>query len=407
MAEIPLLQIVHVSDLHICENYRDRDALKNRAMRLWVRTQLENRNLFGWHEGTLPHEERAMTAFERFLRSWPARSPGWFPDDRTKGPATWLVDTGDATTFGDQASLERAHDRLRAWREMLGSCEYLSVFGNHDAWPGTQPVLLAGAGYSKRSSEQRTLLGQWPAWDTGSWLKPLVTPQVQGVPRIECYGLNSISFALRDNVRAIGRVSAGDLNALCTTIDARDKVPTYRVLAMHHPLSFPYESDDATQFGVLDTMVLSNAKRVSGRLKNDPPAEGTRERPYVHMLLSGHTHLGHPGCTLPADLKESRQGRIARDQVQLVSGSLMLVRDDDAVRAGRGAQVHVKARDDFTHPKVFDATQQFQILRFSFDTDTPGGLLLERRVMARLDNSPLGYGPVPEMTSKTFVAHSG
>jgi hypothetical protein len=56
-------------------------------------------------------------------------------------------------------------------------------------------------------------------------------------------------------------------------------------------------------------------------------------------------------------------------------------------------------------PTVFDATQQFQILRFSYDADVPDGLLLERLVMARIDNDPAGYAPLDEMISTTFVLH--
>jgi hypothetical protein len=353
MAEpIPLLQIVHVSDLHVCENYSDKAhlAAEGRAKRLWIRKQLERHNILGWHEGTLPHDDRALAAFERFLKEWSGGDRVWFPVDRSTGPETWLVDTGDATTFGDPASLAAAHSLLDTWRQILAPCQALSLFGNHDAWPGTQPALLAGAGYAKRIEAQRALFQQWPAWDARRWMQqPLVTSPPTGLPRIELYGLNSVSFGLLDNTRAVGRIVPEDVDAMCHEIEGRATGPVYRALATHHPIAFPYEPDEVSELPLAKTMLLANHRRLAGRLKNDPPRPGTRSRPFIHLVLSGHTHLGLP-ATMPSTVKESRQGEFGRDQLQLVAGSLMLVRNDEAVKAGWTPQVMSKLRDDFTHP---------------------------------------------------------
>ena len=75
MAETNLLQIVHVSDLHVCK-------LKDKAARLWIRNQLQKRNLLGREEGTRPYDETAAAAFGTFLAEWTKKDKTWFPDDR-------------------------------------------------------------------------------------------------------------------------------------------------------------------------------------------------------------------------------------------------------------------------------------------------------------------------------------
>jgi hypothetical protein len=79
------------------------------------------------------------------------------------------------------------------------------------------------------------------------------------------------------------------------------------------------------------------------------------------------------------------------------------ITDREKVREAIGPQSVLKDRKDFSHPSVFDANQQFQILRFYFDPDKPTGVKLQRTVMARLPNSPDGYTPIPELGSETWM----
>src|SRR6187549_3459113 len=108
MADVPVLQILHISDLHFCDGFSDQAKLarEGRMWRLRLRKILEKRAWFGWHEGTLDHDDTAEAAFLEFLQDMRASDGEWFPDDEGKAnPPTWLIDTGDGTTFGDQASM--------------------------------------------------------------------------------------------------------------------------------------------------------------------------------------------------------------------------------------------------------------------------------------------------------------
>ena len=72
MQEVPVLQIIHVSDLHFCDGYSDQAKLarEGRMWRLWLRRVIEKRDWFGWHEGTLDHDETAAATL-RALEATP------------------------------------------------------------------------------------------------------------------------------------------------------------------------------------------------------------------------------------------------------------------------------------------------------------------------------------------------
>lgn len=268
--EQPVLQIIHVSDLHFCDGYSDQAKLAREARiwRQWLRRTIERRDWFGWHEGTLDHDETAANAFLSFLQAMRSEDGEWFPDEVGKpNPPTWLVDTGDATTFGDEPSFTTAQDRLEQWRNALGGCEARWLFGNHDAWPGTQPGVQTGAGFERISEDQKNLVYSWAPWQQHKWLDPLVANGPNGL-RIECYGLNSVCFGWWDNLRAIGRIDRSELEGLCSKIAARDPAPSFRILATHHPVAFPYEARDESMWFV-QQMVLAQSGKVIDRLRNE------------------------------------------------------------------------------------------------------------------------------------------
>lgn len=404
---IPLLQIIHVSDIHVQKGRGDKVPLagNEQCFRLWFREQLEKRNVGEWHEGTLGHDDIAASAFERFLIDIRANDKDWFPDG-AEGPETWLIDTGDASTYGDRVSLAAAHAMLDKWAATLKPCKVRSLYGNHDAWPGTHPAVFTGNLYHSKMSEQRTLLQQRAGWDPAGWLEPLSTVALRARPRIECYGINTVRFSWIDNVFALGRVDDDELLQLKSKIIQQGEHPAYRILLTHHPITFPYERSNCKVALLLSKMVLKNADAVAKQLINEAPiAPSATRTPYIHLMLSGHTHLGMPGQSLPENGMEVYQPQLGQTQIQLVTGALMLLRSQKAVRNNVGPQAVLKDRKDFSHPFVFDASQQFQILRFYFDEECPDGLWLERLVMARSSNNKRGYAPVPELTSTTFVLH--
>lgn len=387
----PLLQIIHVSDLHCCSNYDDKQKLiRQRAyLRLRARELAERFDLGGWHEGTLGHDSVALERFEQFLVGLADSEKEWFGSKT--GAQTWLIDTGDATTFGDEHSLHEALGYLRRWQKILHNCPARFLFGNHDAWPGGQPGVN---GYSKLDKDQqRRLLEECPEWRPEAWRDPLAITAHLG-PRIECYGLNTVSFGFLHNTLALGKVAKKDLTDLRAIIGCQSSQRAYRILMTHHPVTFPYEERDIRIGGVVPKMELRNAKRVRDSLSECRPSNDGIHQPYVHLFLSGHTHASFPATRLPSNVKGIYMPGLGAGQLQLVAGSLMQIRDRTRARIdaeslpGDHEDRTYKSVDDFSLRSVCDANQQFQILRFYYRENDYSTLQLQRLVFVRVPSDP-------------------
>lgn len=398
---VPLLQLVHISDLHVGDGYDDkaRIAQQERGLRRKLRDILEFHNVAGWREGTLTSDTTAIRALEAFLKSLRVQDGEWFSAPGTPGPETWLLDTGDLTTFGDSKSIDLALVRLERWRKLLDPCQARVLFGNHDAWPGTQPAILAGGQWQQLMDSQRKLLDSYPLLRTPGWLHPFSVENKALKIRIELYGLSSVLFGAWPNMRAIGEIESADIDALERTIASRESpdVRTYRVLATHHPLTYPYEPADTRVAGI-SVNVLVNGLQTAQRLANQGGQYGS---PRIHMFLSGHTHGTHPGSKLTHTVEEVHQAGMAKRQLQLVVGPVMLVRSLTQIQGGSGPGM-ARKRESFSDASIFAATRQFQVLRFFSDEDYPDGLVMQRYVMAYLPGTE-GYCSVPELRSETVV----
>src|SRR5690242_15654574 len=130
MTETRVLQIIHVTDLHVGVDGIDSEARHlreaNRAARLFAR-YLQRTDAFGFVEGTQTHFHRAPQAFEAFIEDLRADDPEWFEKP------TWIVDTGDLTTYGDEPSIAAGKAFLRSWSAQARNCYRAELFGNHDA----------------------------------------------------------------------------------------------------------------------------------------------------------------------------------------------------------------------------------------------------------------------------------
>ena len=268
---IPALQIVHITDLHLCAGYSDRGkiAKERRLFGIQLRKLVEKKNLFGWHEGTLEHDETCEASFERFLRDLRARAPSWFEG----GAETWLVDTGDLTTYGDEGSMQVAHKKLAHWQSILGAKSRL-LFGNHDAWPGSQPAMLRHD-WEQRIQLQQTQIGEFTPWRCETWLTPLSLNIAQDM-RIELYGLDTVTYDLWGGIVALGYIRPETLSALkerASTRLAGFEGRAYRIVATHHPVRFPYTKEEQRVFSklpyFLPAMQLKNDADVVEFLRND------------------------------------------------------------------------------------------------------------------------------------------
>lgn len=394
----PLLQLIHISDLHFRKGASDRAALAlaGRLLDRKARDLVEKFNFGDWQEGTLGHDQTAVTAFRAFLVELRRRDSAWFGDpDKAATPQTWLIDTGDASTFGDAESLAEARRRLIEWKQALLPCRMRTLYGNHDAWPQTQPAFRF-ADYDTQTREQWTAIRQWAEWCQEYWTPLRIELPAQSV-YIECHALNTVSFEFLDNVLAVGRVTPAEVEQLCLHL-AGTPPGGLHILATHHPLVFPYETGERRVLGK-EKMVLSDASDLIKRLRNDIEA-GHGRAPLAHLFLSGHTHLAYPAISLPPNLQTLYQGDLSTRQAQFVTGSLLLPRDFKKVRANAQPAISERNNSKFATPQIYDATQQFELFRFFHDDDYEDGLMVERYVMARAPNGG-AYRVVPELSNTT------
>lgn len=373
----PVLQIVHVTDMHVKDMSTNPDhALQGRRRGLarFIKRRAEQSQ--EWDDGTQGHYPLAPEAFKRFLIGWKGHDPAW------RDVPVWLVDTGDRTAFGDAASIKLGERHLAMWQAALGGCEVRTLFGNHDAWPGTQPGLAPWA-----ATSQQSVIGQQSGWDTGDWLRsPLCVPLPGGQGMIRLYALNSVCWSLVSNALAVGEVDSASQSAFVARLrfDAALGEQALRILALHHPVAFPWTADESHKAGVVPQMRLLNDDDVArwvGNCANDPAGLG----PLAHLILSGHTHLAHPAPGCNGDVVDIHQGLLGPYQLQLVGGSLML---NKSRRSAKGKVAPATRAHDQFAPSSVDADRcQAQVLRFMAAPELPGTVSMLRFPVRSVDGT--------------------
>lgn len=351
----PLLQIFHITDLHFIDDYDDiaRLIAERRRFSLLLRQLFEFFDARAMHEGTLGHEDSAISAFSRLLGAMKKQEKEWFPDG-PDGPQTWIVDTGDATTFGDDRSLDLARKSLNDWRSVVGPAKLVSLVGNHDLWPGTQPGAALFDDFAARMGVQRGRIDSYDFWNDLGPVTPLVLNSDSGLS-IELYSVGTLSCDIKAGFLARGRVSEESKNKLVEAVRQHGKPDALRILASHHPFAFPF---NAARMPTLQPMVLENPEVVTA--ERHPTQDG---EPLIHMFIGGHTHVGMPGCPLPGHISSVKQGALEASQVQLVAGPLLQQRSEWGV-GGEGLDAGLKSHPDFSDVSQIKGSQQFQLLRF-------------------------------------------
>jgi 3',5'-cyclic AMP phosphodiesterase CpdA len=370
-----ILQIVHISDLHVLaptSPFRP----SARDHRLWARllsTYIEGASSLKWDEGAPTHSEEAYLAFRGFVADALRPDPEWFPK-KGRRPPTWLVNTGDSTTFGDIGALAQAERYDNELAGALDQAEQLRIFGNHDAWPAKFPLLAT----SEEISRQRERVSQRRGWNLGDWMhRPLSAPIPGSDSRIELFALNSVLFDRVANAKALGRISSHALAALRDAIEWRSRPHSshgdFRILAVHHPVDFPYPRSESRALGqpyLPKTNVLTDIEKTVDALSEPAP---DRRGPLIHLLLSGHTHVGHPAQgKLPREIPARRKSVLHPYQLQLVTGALLCPPERDADAPGT----------------ALGGAFQAELLRF-YTSDEPGRLELRRSVVVKRPGS--GY----------------
>ena len=389
-----VLQIIHVTDLHIRDSVfteQQRFALEQRIWGRLLSRVCRRTNALEWAEGTQGHYPAAPRSFRSFLQRLVVVSPKWFADEEGRRPETWLVCTGDLTTYGDSRSLELAETYLAEWLQALPGARMRSIYGNHDAWPSCGPGTNIGsldADHAKQISQLQARAG----WSPSDWIDAPLSITIPGTANaIELYALDSIHSTPLGNIRAIGDLRSADIVKLQQAIAARLTAPgrkSYRILATHHPVTFPYRYMDTHVFGIpgLTKMRLQYAATVQAQLQNirGVPAVG----PLAHLILSGHSHEQYPTGKWSPAVVGMRQKGMGESQLQLVAGPLGLNR-------GSSAAANTYASGEGC-PKP---NCQAEILRFYAADDADEQLILRRTSVRSITGHYYGtVTPVQETT---------
>jgi hypothetical protein len=349
----PFLQIVHISDLHVIDPKSAAAVALRGRIRTWRRLSSA---LVAWlADGMSPHDELAVSLFTDFLSEIATRDAIW------STCKTWLVDTGDLTSLGDQASLDLGGRYLK---EFAAVCpDMASTYGNHDAWPGGFPLLARDAAIVAQSTvlTARKYVVATPK-------RSLSIPIPHGAGHVHLYFVDSIIHDRRRNALALGEVPRSQLDVLKSIVDQTSSPQShdFRVLAVHHPVHYPPPRP-------LTQMVMRNDKSVAAQL--DTPTPGGIH-PVAHLVLSGHTHYLFPSHgALPPETTLCNHHDLGSEQCQLVVGSLMQL---DKLNQRLG----------WPH--------QCQVLRLYYSRSRPSVIYAERLLAARQSGQQYrgaGFGP--------------
>jgi Calcineurin-like phosphoesterase len=333
---IPALQIVHVTDLHYVVANRRANARVDRLIRLLGhRTPWLSRML---RDGTAPNDPMAEIAFRRFLASITSADPDWW-----RVP-TWLLDTGDQTTFGDAASVAAARAALSGFASAASARRVqVRILGNHDAWPDDLP-LLARAKIVRHTRD----LGKPPHPFAVRAVQGPMTERLPAGSQVQLYTIDSVDDGARPNFLARGRIDDAEAKLLERKMQRNGAGRPFRIVASHHPVDYPRPRP---LFG----MAIARGRRWRSEFATMQPA--------AHLFLSGHTHALSPlHGQLPRSPRAMTDNDLGQDQIQLVAGTLM--------------------QEDRFH-KRGDHPQQCQVLRILQDPADGARVVVQRLLAAR------------------------
>lgn len=353
----PFLQIIHISDLHVSDP-KSRNSV---TVRGWIRKlrRLVPSAAEYIEDGVAPHDGLAVALFAEFLNEI-VNDPNWVECN------TWLVDTGDLTSLGDGDSLDLGRKYLTEFSNICP--ELASIYGNHDAWPGTFPLVAKIRRISKQ--KQALTARQFTIATPGLALQ---SPIPHGEGEVQLYFVDSIRYGRLVNSLALGRVKKAQLNSLRSLVDENYNPSRHdlRILAVHHPVHYPRPRPSVQ-------MSMSNDSIVGRNL--DVPSPGGAY-PLAHLVLSGHTHFLFP-CqgALPAQPSLCLHPELGNDQCQFVVGTLMQL-DKYNKRSG------------WPH--------QCEVLRLYYSAKNHSVVLMERLLVARQSGENYrgtGIGPYKFVT---------
>jgi len=343
----PLLQLVHVSDLH----FRQRQGPAPVEARWSGRRAPAWTSVFQGMEG---HDPQTLGPLTQSIRAQVAASAGAFRH------GTYLVVTGDLATLGDAGSAERAETLVRDIAARAGLPAPLVVYGNHDVWPGVLPLFARADLDAQRSALRARPLH---AHDRPA--------RALGAGPFSLWYLDTVRHGRFENTLALGHIGADrywekdrKLPPQLAALSAAATASELRIALTHHPIlrptKWPWKG-------------LRNWDEMERGLAVADPAGG-RHR-LVRVVISGHAHALYPALgALAADVAERNARGV---HAQLVVGT--------ATQLRHGTPPAKVDRDLEQH-------HCWQLLRFYEEPD--GQLLLERVVFVRSSGVVPDYEPI-------------
>ena len=349
---VPLAQIFHISDLHIGSPKRPSPAWR------WV---LRQTPFFGPSilQGLAGHDVSALRAFEESAKRVLAVSPEW--QDKT-----WIVSTGDLSTWGDSAGVDAGIGHLEGISQRCGNLPCVTLYGNHDVWDNSFPLFRSQPTLHIRRTRLRS---SSPHFSTDWPVAPASCPNTGrhleiSVPgtrtQIVFCSLNTVLHERLENSAALGEVKQDryweDLTnplpeqvaRLSVSCAGTDQI---RVILTHHPIHHPAPPHVG--------MVLQNRDAVAQRL-----AVQVHGSPLGAVIISGHTHSLFPDIgQVPTQTRRPPPEwhlPLEDGQVQLIGGTL-------SQRSWNG----------------LNQEQAWQVLRFWQDPPGSRQVVLERIVLKR------------------------
>jgi hypothetical protein len=341
----PFLQVIHVSDLHIvADTFSQRPMLRG-VLRLAQHWKAAKEYL---EDGMAPHDVLAPDAFLDFAEAIGPQDPEW------ANLPTWLVDTGDLTTFGDDDSLSEGHGFLAAIHTRSKAAGAKALYGNHDAWPSDFPLVAGSGAIAKHKQHLLT------NWYTPPQPRLSVTCDIpDGSGQVQLFGVDTVLHDRIANTRALGEVGKQQRQALRQLIQSNQgdaRARHFRMLATHHPVHF--EGPPLLRCG----MVMTDDRDLAS------DTGGPGKAALIQLVLSGHTHKLFPEHeTLPPTPRHcTNHPVLGHDQCQFVVGTLMQM-------------------DKFG--KRGDCPHQAVVLRFYYSKQNQSLMLVQRLLAARTKGS--------------------
>ena len=246
---IPLLKLLHLTDMHWTENRR-RSAqigLQLRRVFSFLPDSKRRKILDKWYEGTREDDIPAR----RRLRDLIAQE---FPI--TNSVPSKVVLTGDQTTFGDQASKDALNNWLTDSIDKTSVDEIIAIHGNHDVWPDTQPILDPIG--SASATENRNF-------------NPAKVSLLNQPIKIDLFPLNTVTQDAARNFFAYGTIRFNQLALHQTTRDSG----AISIAICHHPFASAAYSPGEVGMVILDA---GHNAHIIDHLG------------LYNLVISGHTH---------------------------------------------------------------------------------------------------------------------